>query len=100
MTAKSATERKREERARKKMSEEERLARLLARTIKLDLYKSTDMALIRCMARAFMTEARSRRHLPAQREFVAWLVQKARYRHHRHINQRRAIRTGQLELFA
>lgn len=56
MTAKSATERKREERARKKMSEEERLARLLARTIKLDLYKSTDMALIRCMVRAGIEE--------------------------------------------
>ena len=56
MTAKTATERKREERARKKMSEEDRLARLLARTIKLDLYKSTDMALIRCMVRAGVEE--------------------------------------------
>lgn len=54
--AKSATERKREQRERDKQTEEERLARLLSRTIKLDLFKSTDMALIRCMARAGIDE--------------------------------------------
>ena len=56
MTAKTATERKREQRARDKLREEERIARLLARTIKLDLYKATDMALIRCMVRAGIEE--------------------------------------------
>ena len=56
MTAKTATERKREERARKKMSEEDRLARLLARTIKVELYKATDYALVRCMVRAGIEE--------------------------------------------
>lgn len=52
------------------------------------------------MARVYLTEARSRRYMPEQREFVAELVRWARDRNHRHINQRRAIRTGQLELFA
>ena len=56
MTAKSAKERKAEQRERDKLAEDERLARLLARTIRLDLYKSTDMALIRCMARAGIDE--------------------------------------------
>ena len=56
MTAKSATQRKQEQRERDAMAKEERLARLLAKTIKLDLYKSTDMALIRCMARTGIDE--------------------------------------------
>ena len=37
-------------------SEEERLSRLLSRSIKLDLFKSTDMALIRGMARMGIDE--------------------------------------------
>jgi len=56
MTAKTPTERKREQRERDKLREEERLARLLARTIKVDLYRATDMALIRCMVRAGIDE--------------------------------------------
>jgi hypothetical protein len=54
--AKTATERKREQRERDKQSEEERLSRLLSRSIKLDLFKSTDMALIRGMARMGIDE--------------------------------------------
>ena len=56
MTAKTPAERKREQRARDKLREEERLARLLARTIKVDLYKATDYALVRCMVRAGIEE--------------------------------------------
>lgn len=56
MTAKTAAERKREQRQRDKLAEEYRLARLLARTIKLDLYKATDMELIRVMVRAGIEE--------------------------------------------
>lgn len=52
------------------------------------------------MARVFMREARSRHGNEHQRAYVSELVRWARARHHRHINQRRAIRTGQLELFA
>lgn len=54
--AKTAAERKAEQRERDKLTEAERLSRLLSRTIKLDLYKSTDYALIRCMARAGIDE--------------------------------------------
>lgn len=54
--AKTAAERKREQRDRDKLKEEERLARLLARTIKLDLFKGTDMALIRLMVRLDIDE--------------------------------------------
>ena len=54
--AMSAKERKAAQRERDALAKEERLARLLARTIKIDLYKSTDMALIRCMARAGIDE--------------------------------------------
>ena len=50
----------------------------------------------RHQARVYMTEARSTPHDSWKRTLVRW----ARDRHHRHINQRRAIRTGQLELFA
>lgn len=56
MTAKSATVRKQEQRERDKLREEERLARLLARRITLDIYKGTDYALIRCMVRAGIEE--------------------------------------------
>ena len=54
--AKTAAERKAEQRERDKLTEAERLSRLLSRTIKLDLYKSTDYALIRCMVRAGIDE--------------------------------------------
>lgn len=54
--AKSSAERMREKRERDKLKEEERLARLLARSIKLDLYKATDYALIRTMVRAGIEE--------------------------------------------
>lgn len=56
MTAKTDAERKREQRQRDKLREEDRIARLLARTIKLDLYKATDMALIRSMGRLGIEE--------------------------------------------
>lgn len=45
MTAKTAAERMREKRARDKLREEERLAALLAKTIKLQLFHSTNEAL-------------------------------------------------------
>jgi len=54
--AKTATERKREQRERDKMDESERLARLLSRKIKLDLYKATDAALLRIMERTGIEE--------------------------------------------
>ncbi|RMH97305.1 hypothetical protein [Stutzerimonas nitrititolerans] len=56
MTAKTPAERKREQRQRDKLTEEERLSRLLSRSIRLDLYRATDMALIRCMVRAGIEE--------------------------------------------
>lgn len=49
MTAKTAAQRQAEKRERDRMKEEERLARLLSRRISLDLYKSTDMALMRAV---------------------------------------------------
>ena len=45
----TSAERMREKRERDKLKDEERLARLLSRTIKLDLFKATDYALIRTM---------------------------------------------------
>ena len=51
MTAKTAAERKREERERKKLKEEERLARLLSRRIELDLFHATEAKLVRSMER-------------------------------------------------
>ena len=54
--AKSSTERMQEKRERDKLAEEERLARLLARTIKLDLYKGTDASLTRIMERTGIDE--------------------------------------------
>lgn len=56
MTAKTAAQRKAEQRERDKLKEEERLARLLARSIKLDLFKATDMELIRVMTRLGIEE--------------------------------------------
>jgi hypothetical protein len=56
MAAKSAAERKREQRERDKLAESERLARLLSRKIKLDLYKATDSALLRLMERTGIDE--------------------------------------------
>ncbi|ASL26737.1 hypothetical protein [Azotobacter chroococcum] len=56
MTAKTAAERKREERERKKLKEEERLVRLLSRRIKLDLFHATDAKLIRSMERTGIEE--------------------------------------------
>lgn len=54
--AKSAALRKQEQRERDKLTEQERLSRLLSRTIELQLFKRTDMALIRCMARTGIDE--------------------------------------------
>lgn len=54
--AKTAAVRQAEKRERDKLTEDERLARLLSRTISLDLFKSTDYALIRCMARTGIDE--------------------------------------------
>ena len=54
--AKDAAQRKREQRDRDRQTEEERLARLLSRTIKVDLFKATDYALIRGMVRAGIDE--------------------------------------------
>lgn len=56
MTAKSATDRQREKRERDKLAEEERLARLLSRSIRLDLFKGTDAKLIRSMERLGIDE--------------------------------------------
>jgi len=55
--AKTDAERKREQRERDKLAESERLARLLSRKIKLDLYKATDAALLRIMERTGIEEA-------------------------------------------
>lgn len=57
MTAVSAAQRKREQRERDKLKEDERLARLLSRRITIDLYHSTDSALLRGMARMGIDEA-------------------------------------------
>lgn len=54
--AKSAALRKQEQRERDKLTEAERLSRLLSRAIELQLFKGTDMALIRCMARTGIDE--------------------------------------------
>ena len=50
MAAKSAKERKAAQRERDALAEEERLARLLARTIRIDLYHFTDGKLREIMA--------------------------------------------------
>ena len=54
--ATTSKERMQAKRERDKLKEEERLARLLSRSIKLDLYKATDYALIRTMVRAGIEE--------------------------------------------
>lgn len=54
--AKTAAERKREQRERDRQAEEERLARLLSRTLKVDLFKSTDAKLIEIMQRLEIEE--------------------------------------------
>lgn len=54
--AKSAKERKQEQREREAMTEAERLSRCLSRIIELQLFKGTDAALIRSMARAGIDE--------------------------------------------
>lgn len=54
--AKDAAQRKREQRDRDKQTEEQRLARLLARSIKLDLFKATDAKLVRTMERLGIDE--------------------------------------------
>lgn len=56
MTAKTPADRKREQRERDRLSEEERLSRLLSRSIKLDLFKGTDAKLIRAMERLGIEE--------------------------------------------
>jgi hypothetical protein len=56
MAAKTSAERMREKRERDKQTEEERLARLLSRSIKLDLYKASDAALLRTMHRCEIDE--------------------------------------------
>ena len=54
--AKSATERQREKRARDKLRQQEREARLLSRRISLDLYHATDAALAQIMATTGLEE--------------------------------------------
>lgn len=54
--AKSPAERKREQRDRDRLNEQERLERLLARKLTIYLYKATDYALIRTMVRAGIEE--------------------------------------------
>jgi hypothetical protein len=56
MTAKSAAQRKAEQRERDRLSEEERLARLLSRRITLDLFKGTDACLVQIMERIGVDE--------------------------------------------
>lgn len=56
MAAKTAAQRKAEQRERDKMTEEERLARLLSRRIGLDLYHATDAKLVRTMERLGIDE--------------------------------------------
>lgn len=57
MSAKTPLQRQQEKRERDKLSEADRLSRLLSRSIKLDLFKSTDNALLRIMARSGIEEA-------------------------------------------
>lgn len=54
--AKTATERKRDQRARDKLKQEQREALLLSRRITLDLYHATDERLLRTMQRAGIEE--------------------------------------------
>lgn len=52
----TSTQRMRKKRELDKLEEEERLARLLSRTIKLDLFKAKDAKLIEVMERADIEE--------------------------------------------
>ncbi|WP_010486850.1 hypothetical protein [Pseudomonas sp. S9] len=52
----TALERKRQQRERDKLTEEERLSRCKSRTLKLDLFKATDAKLIEIMARLDIEE--------------------------------------------
>ena len=54
--AKTAAQRKAEQRERDKQTKEERMARLLSRTLKLDLFKATDAKLIEIMQRLEIDE--------------------------------------------
>lgn len=54
--AKTDLQRKREQRERDHLAEDQRLARLLSRSIKLDLFKGTDAKLIRSMERLGIDE--------------------------------------------
>ncbi|MCP9337612.1 hypothetical protein [Stutzerimonas xanthomarina] len=56
MTAKSAADRQRDKRERDRLAEEQRLARLLSRSIKLDLFKGTDAKLVELMKQAGIDE--------------------------------------------
>ena len=56
MTAKSSTERMREKRARDKLKEEERIAALLAYTLKTPVFKGTAARLERIMSVACLNE--------------------------------------------
>lgn len=56
MTAKTPADRKREQRERDRLSEDERLSRLLSRSIKLDLFKGTDAKLVEMMKQAGIEE--------------------------------------------
>ncbi|MDM1697137.1 hypothetical protein HX099_10780 [Thiopseudomonas alkaliphila] len=56
MTAKTAAERMREKRARDKLREEERIKVLLAKTIKLQLFHSTNEALDQLLIEAGIDE--------------------------------------------
>jgi hypothetical protein len=54
--AKTAAERKRDQRERDKLEEQERLARLLSRKIKIDIYRATDDHLKAALERAGLDE--------------------------------------------
>ena len=54
--AKSAAERKQDQRDRDKLTEDDRVARLLARRISTDLFHNEDAALKRIMSRSRITE--------------------------------------------
>ena len=54
--AKTAVQRQREKRERDRLAEEDRLSRLLSRSIKLDLFKGTDAKLVDLMERAGIDE--------------------------------------------
>lgn len=85
MTAKSATDRQREKRERDKLSDEERLARLLSRSIKLHLFKGTDAKLVEMMQKAGIDEPQ---------DFITRLIHGA----HRLSQQAPALYTDQIKI--